>query len=153
MRQKILLGCVLLFGSLSPLAAQVHQLTGKVTGEGANELPGVSIVVKGTQRGTVTDANGDYSLPLPAGESVTLTFSFLGYQSQDITPGAQTRLNVSLKPGDNALSEVVVVGYGTQRKKDLTGAISSIGARDVGGRQTLQVSDALQGSVAGVSTM
>lgn len=151
MRQKILLGCVLLFGSLGPLAAQVRQLTGKVTGEGAGELPGVSIVVKGTQRGTVTDANGDYTLPLPAGETVTLTFSFLGYQSQDIVPGAQTRLDVSLKPSDNALSEVVVVGYGTQRKKDLTGAISSIGARDVGGRQTLQVSDALQGSVAGVS--
>ena len=69
----------------------------------------------------------------------------------DITPGSQTKLNVTLKQSDNALSEVVVVGYGTQKKKDLTGAISSIGARDVGGRQTIQVSDALQGSVAGVS--
>lgn len=151
MRQKILLGCVLFFSAWGPLLAQVRQITGKVTGEGANELPGVSIVVKGTQRGTVTDVNGEYSLAVPDGDAVTLTFSFLGYQSQDVVPGTQTKLDISLKPADNALSEVVVVGYGTQRKKDLTGAISSIGARDVGGRQTLQVSDALQGSIAGVS--
>lgn len=150
MRQKILLGCVLFFGALSPLLAQVRQIAGKVTDEGAKDLPGVSIVIKGTQRGTVTDANGDYKLALPEGE-VSLTFSFVGYQSQEITPGAQSTLNVTLRPSDNALSEVVVVGYGTQKKKDLTGAISTIGSKEVAGRQTLQVSEALQGSVAGVS--
>lgn len=150
MRQKILLGCALFFGSLCPLLAQVRQIAGKVTDEGAKDLPGVSIVIKGTQRGTVTDANGDYKLALPDGE-VTLTFSFVGYQSQDIAPGAQSTLNITMRPGDNALSEVVVVGYGTQKKKDLTGAISTIGSKEVAGRQTLQVSEALQGSVAGVS--
>ncbi|MEO6287593.1 MAG: TonB-dependent receptor [Dyadobacter sp.] len=151
MRQKILLGCILLFGWLDPLWAQTRQLSGKVTDEQAKDLPGVSIVVKGKQQGTVTDANGQYKLALPDAEVITLTFSFVGYQSQEIDVAGRSNLDVSLKPNDNSLAEVVVVGYGTQKKKDLTGAISTISSKDVAGRQTLQVSDALQGSVAGVS--
>nr|WP_295929516.1 TonB-dependent receptor [uncultured Dyadobacter sp.] len=151
MRQKILLGLALLLGSLCPLLAQSRQVSGRVSDEAAHGLPGVSIVVKGTQRGTVTDVNGDYQLALPDQGTAVLTFSFVGYESQDIDAGSRSVLHVTLKPGSNALAEVVVVGYGTQKKKDLTGAISSIGSKDVGGRQTLQVSDALQGSVAGVS--
>ncbi|MCE6990511.1 TonB-dependent receptor [Dyadobacter sp. CY323] len=151
MRQKILLGCVLFFGWISPLLAQTRQLTGKVTDEESKELPGVSIVIKGKQQGTVTDANGQYKLALPDAEPVTLTFSFVGYASQEIAVDGRSILDVTLKPNDNSLAEVVVVGYGTQKKKDLTGAISTIGSKDVAGRQTLQVSEALQGSVAGVS--
>lgn len=141
---------MLLFG-ISPLMAQTRELSGKVTDEAAKELPGVSIVIKGTQRGTATDANGLYKLTIPDQGPVTITFSFVGYQSQDVSPTGQSTLDVTMKPEDNALSEVVVVGYGTQRKKDLTGAISSIGSKEVAGRQTIQVSDALQGSIAGVS--
>jgi TonB-linked SusC/RagA family outer membrane protein len=151
MRQKILLGCILLFGWLDPLWAQTRQISGKVTDEQSKDLPGVSIIVKGKQQGTVTDASGQYKLALPQAEAVTLTFSFVGYQSQEIDVAGRSSLDVSLKPNDNSLAEVVVVGYGTQKKKDLTGAISAISSKDVAGRQTLQVSDALQGSVAGVS--
>ncbi|WAC13543.1 SusC/RagA family TonB-linked outer membrane protein [Dyadobacter pollutisoli] len=151
MRQKILLGCILLFGWLDPLWAQTHQLSGKVTDEQSKDLPGVSIVIKGKQQGTVTDANGQYRLTLPGADPVTLIFSFVGYQSQEIDLAGRSNVDVSLKPNDNSLAEVVVVGYGTQKKKDLTGAISTISSKDVAGRQTLQVSEALQGSVAGVS--
>ncbi len=141
---------MLLFG-ITPLMAQTRELTGKVTDEAAKELPGVSIVIKGTQRGTATDANGLYKLTIPDQGPVTITFSFVGYQSQEVSPSGQSTLDITMKPEDNALSEVVVVGYGTQRKKDLTGAISSIGSKEVAGRQTIQVSEALQGSIAGVS--
>ncbi len=151
MRQKLLLSCGLLLCWFPALLAQTRQVSGKVTDEQARELPGVSLVVKGTQRGTVSDANGQYKLNLPESGPVTITFSFVGYQSQEINVTDQSSLNVSLKPDNNSLDEVVVVGYGTQRKKDLTGAITTIGAKDVGGRQTIQISEALQGSIAGVS--
>ncbi|MCE7059501.1 TonB-dependent receptor [Dyadobacter sp. CY343] len=151
MRQKALLSFVLVLLWLVPAMAQTREITGKVTDEAATELPGVSIVIKGTQRGTVTDANGVYKLAIPDQGPVTITFSFVGYQSQEVSPTGQSTLDVSMKSEDNALSEVVVVGYGTQRKKDLTGAISSIGSKEVAGRQTIQVSEALQGSIAGVS--
>ncbi|WP_149240344.1 SusC/RagA family TonB-linked outer membrane protein [Dyadobacter sp. 32] len=151
MRQKHLLSIVLLLIGFGSALGQTRALTGKVTDEAAKDLPGVSVIIKGTQRGTTTDANGEYKLAIPEQGEVTITFSFVGYQSQDVQLGARSTLDVALTPEDKTLSEVVVVGYGTQRKKDLTGAISSIGARDVAGRQTIQVSDALQGSIAGVS--
>lgn len=151
MRQKHLLSIVLLLIGFGSALGQTRALTGKVTDEAAKDLPGVSVIIKGTQRGTTTDANGEYKLAIPEQGEVTITFSFVGYQSQDVQLGARSTLDIALTPEDKTLSEVVVVGYGTQRKKDLTGAISSIGARDVAGRQTIQVSDALQGSIAGVS--
>ncbi len=151
MRQKHLLSIVLLLIGFGSALGQTRALTGKVTDEAAKDLPGVSVIIKGTQRGTTTDANGEYKLAIPEQGEVTITFSFVGYQSQDVQLGARSTLDITLTPEDKTLSEVVVVGYGTQRKKDLTGAISSIAARDVAGRQTIQVSDALQGSIAGVS--
>jgi TonB-linked SusC/RagA family outer membrane protein len=151
MTQKILLCCILSFSLLGAALAQSRQLSGKVTDQDSKDLPGVSIVVKGKQQGTVTDASGQYKLALPDADPVILTFSFVGYQSQEMEVGGRSNLDVVLKPSDNSLSEVVVVGYGTQKKTDLTGAISTISSKDVAGRQTIQVSDALQGSVAGVS--
>ncbi|CCH02940.1 hypothetical protein FAES_4941 [Fibrella aestuarina BUZ 2] len=151
MRQKLLLSCALFLGWLAPMLAQNRSISGRVTDESAKELPGVSIVLKGTQRGTVSEANGQYKLNLPDSGPVTLIFSFVGYQSQEVNVTDQANLNISLKPDDNSLEEVVVVGYGTQKKKDLTGALSTIEAKDVAGRQTTQISEALQGSIAGVS--
>lgn len=151
MRQKLLLSCALFLNWLAPLLAQNRSISGRITDESAKELPGVSIVLKGTQRGTVSDANGQYKLNLPDSGPVTLIFSFVGYQSQEVNVADQASLNISLKPDDNSLEEVVVVGYGTQKKKDLTGALSTIEAKDVAGRQTTQISEALQGSIAGVS--
>lgn len=142
---------MLFFGWCLPLLAQERQISGQVTDETAKGLPGVSILIKGTQRGTVADAEGRYRLPISGTGPVVLIVSFVGYLSQEVTVTGQTTLDIALKPEANSLDEVVVVGYGTQRKKDLTGAVSTIDARDVGGRQTVQISEALQGSIAGVS--
>ncbi len=100
--------------------------------------------------GTTTGNNGQFTLRLPAGAG-KIAVSMLNYLSQtlDVSPGQQ--LEISLSANSRELDETVVVGYGRQRKKDLTGAVSTISAKDVGGRQTLKVSDALQGAVAGVS--
>ncbi len=151
MRQKLLLCCLLFLSWPTFLLAQSRLITGKVTDESANGLPGVSIVVKGTQRGTVTDATGHYQLSVPATGQVLLTYSFVGYQPAETPLTGQSTVNITLKPDEHSLEEVVVVGYGTQKKKDLTGALSTIESKEVGGRQTVQVSDALQGSIAGVS--
>ncbi|PQA56854.1 SusC/RagA family TonB-linked outer membrane protein [Siphonobacter curvatus] len=151
MHLKLLLSSLLYLSILLPAFTQSRSITGRVTDEKAKELPGVSVAIKGTSRGTTTDAQGDYRLAISDTGSVTLTFSSIGYQSQDILITDQAVLNITLKATEQSLDEVVVVGYGTQKKKDLTGAISTIDAKDVAGRQTVQISEALQGSIAGVS--
>ena len=118
-------------------------------------LPGVSVVLKGTQagtatRGTTTDADGNFRIDVPDASAV-LIFSFIGFGSKEIAVGNQTNLSVSLKSSDQSLSEVVVVGYGTQRKESLTGAISSITSRDIEKAKTSTVSAALAGKIPGVS--
>ena len=137
-----------------PLKSLEYQLTesiitGTVTDESGAGLPGVSVLIKGTQRGTTTDAVGKYKLALSDNNEV-LVFSFVGYLSQEITIGSQTTLNVSLKPDTKALEEVVVVGYGVQRKKDLTGAVSTINGEMFKERKETQVAQALQGAMSGV---
>lgn len=124
-------------------------ITGTVTDENGMGLPGVSVLIKGTQRGTTTDAVGKYKLSLSDNNEV-LVFSFVGYLSQEITIGNQTTLNVSLKLDTKALEEVVVVGYGVQRKKDLTGAVSTINGDMFKERKETQVAQALQGAMSGV---
>ncbi|MBC8154096.1 MAG: SusC/RagA family TonB-linked outer membrane protein, partial [Bacteroidetes bacterium] len=130
-------------------------VSGRVTDEKGDGMPGVTVVMKGSgptfrQRGTTTDGEGRYKLTVPDG-NVTLVFSFVGYASQEVSVGTRSTIDISLATDNKSLEEVVVVGYGTQKKKDLTGAVSTIDARDVGGRQTVQISEALQGSIAGVS--
>jgi TonB-linked SusC/RagA family outer membrane protein len=124
-------------------------VTGTVTDENGQGLPGVSVLIKGTQRGTTTDAVGKYKLALSDNNEV-LVFSFVGYLSQEIKIGSQTTLNVSLKLDTKALEEVVVVGYGVQRKKDLTGAVSTISSEMFKERKETQVAQALQGTMSGV---
>src|SRR5690606_12731003 len=104
--------------------AQAQTVTGKITdSDGNNPLPGASIVVKGSSVGTTTDANGEYSIAVEDLNTI-LVFSFIGYESQEIQVGGRTRIDVVLKPDIQSLEEVVVVGYGTQRKRDVTGAIA-----------------------------
>lgn len=124
-------------------------VTGTVTDENGQGLPGVSVLIKGTQRGTTTDAVGKYKLALSDNNEV-LVFSFVGYLSQEIRIGSQTTLDVSLKLDTKALEEVVVVGYGVQRKKDLTGAVSTISSEMFKERKETQVAQALQGAMSGV---
>ena len=124
-------------------------ITGRVTDEKGEGLPGVSIVVKGSQRGTTTDQRGQYQLDL-AERNIILVFSFVGYESQEVTVGAQSTLNVTLTVSEKGLQEVVVVGYGEQRKSDVTGATSTVSAKEIAKRPLVRVEQALQGTTSGV---
>ncbi|MFD1141072.1 SusC/RagA family TonB-linked outer membrane protein [Larkinella insperata] len=124
-------------------------ITGVVTDEKGGGLPGVSVVIKGTQRGTSSDGEGKYTLSVPDGD-VTLIYSFVGYLSQEIAVGNQATVNVNLKPDTKALEEVVVVGYGTQKKRDVTGAVSSIATTEIADIPVQNLGQKLQGRLAGV---
>ncbi|SOD90345.1 SusC/RagA family TonB-linked outer membrane protein [Spirosoma fluviale] len=124
-------------------------INGQVLDELGVGLPGVSVVLKGTQRGTVTDKDGLYRLSVPDG-AATLTFSFVGYISQEVPFANQSAINVTLKPEAKSLEEVVVVGYGTVRKKDLTGAITSVTAKDFNKGNFTSPDQLIQGKVSGV---
>ena len=119
------------------------------TGEG---LPGVSVVVKNTTRGTTTDAEGKYRLNVPD-ESTTLVFSFVGYQNQEATIGNRTTIDLRMVPDDKSLSEVVVIGYGTVKKSDLTGSLSQVKAKELNAYPATNVLQALQGRAAGVQVL
>jgi hypothetical protein len=105
--------------------ATEKRISGKVTDEQGRELPGVNVTVKGTTRGTSTDVNGTYSIDVNSDTEI-LVFSFVGYLAKEITIGAASALNVQLDPDTKALEEVVVVGYGSQKKATITGSIASI---------------------------
>ncbi|TDQ18724.1 TonB-linked SusC/RagA family outer membrane protein [Algoriphagus boseongensis] len=137
--------------SIGIAQAQDVQVTGTVYDESGTPLPGVSILVKGTTRGTTTDLDGKYSISSPSNS--TLVFSFIGYNTVEEAVGSRTRINVNLSPDLADLEEVVVVGYGTQKKSQLTGAISSVGNKEI---QELPITDArqaLQGRAAGVDVV
>lgn len=129
---------------------QSRTITGKVTGSDTGEpLPGVNILIKGTTRGTITDYNGNYSLEVQPDDE-TLIFSYVGYTDQEITIGTQTTIDVVLQVSSVGLQEVVVIGYGTVKKSDLTGAVSSVRGRDLTKIPSSNPIQALQGKVAGV---
>ncbi|GAB3166535.1 SusC/RagA family TonB-linked outer membrane protein [Telluribacter humicola] len=139
-------------GSAAYEAAELT-VSGKVTSSENNEpLPGVSILIKGLQRGTTTNADGEYSLAVPD-ENAVLVFSFVGYMPREVAVGNQKQLNISLETDTKALNEVVVVGYGTQRKKDLTGAVVRVDPKLNAANPNVNVSQALRGSVAGVTVV
>lgn len=138
------------FNSPLPVTTAVDQLiTGTVADEKGEPLPGVSVLLKGTQRGTTTNSQGTFQLGVPDKGSV-LVFSFVGYQTQEISIGNQTTLTIRLAADDKALSEVVVIGYGAVKKRDLTGSVSSIGATDLKAQPISSFNQALQGRVSGV---
>jgi len=111
------------------VAAQERLITGKVTDIATNEgLVGVTIVIEGTYTGTVTDFDGNYSIKVTPGSK--LVFSFVGYQSQTIAVNQLSTLNVSLATQALGIDEVVVIGYGTVKKSDATGSISTVSAKD-----------------------
>lgn len=124
-------------------------VSGRVTGPNGEGLPGVNVVLKGTQKGTTTSAQGQYSLTdIPAG--ATLTFSSIGFVAQEFAVGNQTSLNVGLSTDDRSLSEVVVVGYGSQRKIETTGSIASIKSDELLQMPVANVTQGIQSRVAGV---
>lgn len=129
---------------------QERTITGKVTSSDDNApLPGVNVSVKGTTRGTTTDASGTYRLTVPAG-NIVLVISSVGFMSQEITLGNRASVDVKLQTDTRALNEVVVVGYGTQKKSQTTGAITSVGAKEIQEMPITNLGQALQGRAAGV---
>ena len=130
--------------STKPLA----DISGKVIDKSGQGIPGVSVVVKGTNRGTTTNVSGEYNLN--ANNNATLVFSFVGYVSQEVPVSGRSRVNITLLDDVKALSEVVVVGYGTQKRANVTGAIASVSGQDIAQLPVPSVESALQGRVAGV---
>ena len=139
--------------SSDPLSAQrsvVVAVSGTVTDLENNEpIPGVNVVVKDSEVGTVTDVEGSFRLDVPSEESV-LVFSSIGYLSEEVTVGSQTIIDVALAPSLEQLSEIVVIGYGEREQKDLTGAISQIGSEAIENTISINPQASLQGRAAGV---
>lgn len=122
---------------------------GVITDENNSPIPGANVLLKGTTTGVTTDINGAFTIAVPD-ENAVLVISFIGYTSQEITVGTQTSISVQLKPDVQQLSEVVVVGYGTQRRSSVTGAVASINSREVAALPVPGVDAAIQGRVPGV---
>ncbi len=133
-----------------PIHAQTLVVTGTVTDDTNSVLPGVNVIEKGTSSGTVTDADGKFRLAVRSSESV-LVFSFIGNVSKEITVGTQSEINVQLASDVNSLSEVVVVGYGTQEKKDVTGSVASVKSEEFNKGIINSPEQLVQGKVAGVN--
>lgn len=125
-------------------------LSGTVTDEAGATLPGVSILIKNTQRGTTTDQNGKYSLTLQD-QDATLVFSYVGYEPREVSVLGLSRLDVSLKPDTKALGELVVIGYGVQNRRDVTGAVSTVKAADLNHTNAVSIDNMLQGKAAGLN--
>ena len=144
-------GLVLLcFFFISPAFAQNVAIKGRVTDATTGEtLIGVSVAVKGTSNGTQTDVNGAYSLTAPS--TATLSFTYIGYASQDVPVNGRTAIDVKLTAQNNVLTQVVVIGYGTQRKVDNTGSVATVKGDDIEKQASTNPLSALQGKVAGVS--
>lgn len=128
--------------------AQDQEITGKVIDESGEGLPGVSIYVKNTAVGTVTDFDGNFTIGAPNGS--VLVFQYVGYLTQEVQLGAETTLNITLQEDIQALSEVVVVGYGTQQKKDLTGVVAKVNEEDFNGGAIVSSEQLINGKIAGV---
>lgn len=156
MRKKLLMkACLLnlffLFFFTGTLTAQQFKVSGTVKDSKTSEaLIGVSVGVKGTTTGTITDIDGKFTLSVN-NPQVTLTFSYVGYTQQDIAVDGQSQINVNLDLIATQLDQVVVIGYGTQKKSDLTGSISIVNTKDISRIATSDVTKALQGNVAGLS--
>lgn len=130
-------------------SGQTKKVTGKVTDTGGNSLPGVSVVVKGTTNGTITDANGAYSLSnIP--ENATLQFSFVGMKPQEVSVAGKNTIDVSLVEEAIGIEEVVAVGYGTQRKEALTGSITAVKGKELEKGKATNLSNSFAGRISGV---
>ncbi|HYX06182.1 MAG TPA: SusC/RagA family TonB-linked outer membrane protein, partial [Bacteroidales bacterium] len=135
---------------ITPNSRQGNEISGKVTDEQTGEpLPGVNILIQGTSKGTTTKIDGTYAISVSPGE--VLVFSYVGYISEEVRIVDQTTLNISLAPDLQQLDEIVVVGYGAVKKRDLTGSVSSMDNKMVAARGTNSPMEAVQGQAAGVN--
>ena len=130
---------------------QQQVLTGKVTDTSTGEpMPGVNVLIKGTTVGTLTDGSGAYTLSVPQPTNAILVFSFIGYGTKEVPVAGNSTVSIGLEPELTGLEEVVVIGYGTARKSDLTGSVMSVGAEKFEHQPIIRMDQALQGKAAGV---
>lgn len=127
------------------------QITGTVTDENGTPIPGVAVVVKGTETGTVTNFDGIYELSVP--DDAVLVFSYIGFKTKEVSFDGQTQLDVVLSEDISRLEEVVVIGYGAVKKRDLTGSVGSLGGEDIAATSIPDAAGALQGRLAGVNVV
>lgn len=149
--RKLLTMLLLFVFMAGSVFAQTKTLSGTVTGEDGAPIPGVTVMVKGTSVGTVTDLDGKYNLTGVPADAETLVVSYIGMKTQEIEIGNQTVINATLAPDVVGVDEVVVVGYGTQQKKSLTGSVASVSADELQAVPTANAASRLQGRVAGVT--
>jgi len=149
MRNILLSFTALLFLAYGQLYAQSRTVSGTVVDDSDEGLPGVNVLVKGTTTGTITNVEGEYSLQVPSSDAV-LVFSSIGFQPQEVTVGNQSTIDVTMVPDVEQLDEVVVVGFGERKRKDLTGSIATVGSKEIEQVQMASPQFALQGNAAGV---
>jgi TonB-linked SusC/RagA family outer membrane protein len=147
-KKKMSFGLILLF-FMNIIYAQERTVQGVVTDESKVPIPGANIVIKGTTTGTVSDVAGKFSLKVPSSDA-TLIITFMGYETQEIQVGEQTFIDASLKEKTTELDKVVVIGYGVQKKSDLTGAVASVSSEELAKTPGSGVIQELQGKAAGV---
>ena len=147
-KPKVLLTFIL-FGALCSYAQNDIKITGTITAVDGQPIPFSNIIVKGTNTGTVADFDGNYSITTSSNS--TLVFSYIGFKTQEIPINNRSVVNVTLEEDISQLNEVIVVGYGTQRKKDLTSSISLVESNQISKRQTTTVAESLQGLATGVN--
>lgn len=149
---RYFLMCMLSLLSWHSMYAQEMNVSGKVTDlDTGDPLPGVNILVQGTTQGTVTDIEGNYNMRVSSG--ATLVFSFIGYLAEEVAVEGRNTIDVILSPDIQSLQEVVVVGYGTQKKADLTGAVAVVDIEELNEQPTAQITNQLQGRVSGVTVL
>ncbi|MFS4448261.1 SusC/RagA family TonB-linked outer membrane protein [Maribacter sp. 2307UL18-2] len=149
-RGKIAMALFMLLFSFYSYAQTGFTITGTITDEAGIPLPGASVVEKGTTNGASTDFDGNYTLEV-ANQNAIVLISYIGYGQQEIPVNGQAQVNASLEPSASTLDEVVLVGYGSSKKKDLTGAITQLDATKVSNQSTNSVTDVLRSNVAGLS--
>jgi TonB-linked SusC/RagA family outer membrane protein len=150
MRKIICILISVLILSVPYLFAQQVEITGRVLDENNIGMPGVNVIIKGTTAGTATDAKGNYRITVPGAASI-LQFSYVGYLTEEITVGNQTTIDLNMVQDISSLEEVVVIGYGTIPKSDLTGAVSSVKAEDLPPSTAVSIDNLLQGKAAGLN--
>ena len=129
------------------------RVTGRITGSNGQALQGVSITIKGTQTGTTTDADGNFSLVVPDENTAVLVVSYVGYATQEINVAGRSSINITMQSSTVSMNEVVVIGYGTATKRDLTGSIVKIAGKEVADKPNTNPISSLQSKVAGLSVV
>jgi len=138
---------LLLFTGMQTVHGQTERISGNVTEENGTPIPGVNILLKGSKTGTVSDINGSYFLNATSG---TIIFSYIGYETKEMAIQGKV-LNVTLRESSRAMDEVVVIGYGTQKKVNLTGAVSSVTMKELEGKPVVNIVEALEGTTPGLT--